>query len=93
VHHGCLLGGCIEVLDWLRGRACGRKISEWDDAVLFLETSEDGPSPLAVARLLRALAAQGRAQSAFLVCCSVAPAAKWARSISPNTTRPFWKFA
>jgi muramoyltetrapeptide carboxypeptidase LdcA involved in peptidoglycan recycling len=59
IHTGRLLGGCIEVLDWLRGTCVWPEDSEWDDAVLFLETSEDGPSPLAVARLLRALAAQG----------------------------------
>ena len=59
VHSGRLLGGCIEVLDWLRGTRVWPEDEEWQDSVLFLETSEDGPSPLAVARLLRALAAQG----------------------------------
>ena len=59
IHSGRLLGGCIEVLDWLRGTCVWPEDSEWDDTVLFLETSEDGLSPLAVARLLRALAAQG----------------------------------
>ncbi len=59
LHRGQLIGGCIEVLDWLRGTCVWPEDSEWDDAVLFLETSEDGPSPLDVARLLRALAAQG----------------------------------
>ena len=59
LRRGRLLGGCIEVLDWLRGTCVWPEDSEWDDTVLFLETSEDGLSPLAVARLLRALAAQG----------------------------------
>jgi muramoyltetrapeptide carboxypeptidase LdcA involved in peptidoglycan recycling len=59
VHRGCLLGGCIEVLDWLRGTPVWPAGEEWQDSVLFLETSEDGLSPLDVARLLRALAAQG----------------------------------
>ena len=59
LRRGRLLGGCIEVLDWLRGTCVWPEDSEWDDTVLFLETSEDGPSPLDVARLLRALAAQG----------------------------------
>lgn len=59
IHTGRLLGGCIEVLDWLRGTCVWPEDSEWEGIVLFLETSEDGPSPLEVARLLRALAAQG----------------------------------
>ncbi len=59
IHKGCLIGGCIEVLDWLRGTSIWPELSEWEGTVLFLETSEDGPSPLAVARMLRTLAAQG----------------------------------
>ena len=59
IHSGQLIGGCIEVLDWLRGTSVWPESDEWEGTVLFLETSEDGPSPLAVARLLRALAAQG----------------------------------
>ncbi len=59
IHTGRLLGGCIEVLDWLRGTCVWPTDEEWQDSILVLETSEDGPLPLAVARLLRALAAQG----------------------------------
>ncbi len=47
------------MLDWLRGTSIWPELSEWEGTVLFLETSEDGPSPLAVARMLRTLAAQG----------------------------------
>jgi len=59
LHCGRLIGGCLEVLDWLRGSPVWPDVDEWQDAVLFLETSEEGPSPQAVARMLRALAAQG----------------------------------
>jgi muramoyltetrapeptide carboxypeptidase LdcA involved in peptidoglycan recycling len=59
IHSGRLIGGCIEVLDWLRGTSIWPSQEDWQDTVLFLETSEEGPSPLAVKRMLRALAAQG----------------------------------
>jgi muramoyltetrapeptide carboxypeptidase LdcA involved in peptidoglycan recycling len=53
---GPIVGGCLEVLDWLRG-------TEWfpdlDGAVLAIETSEEGPEPFVVARFLRTLAAMG----------------------------------
>ena len=55
---GHLIGGCIEVLDMLKGT------SVWDTedfrgAILFLETSEDMPSPEYVRYSLRNLGAQG----------------------------------
>jgi muramoyltetrapeptide carboxypeptidase LdcA involved in peptidoglycan recycling len=56
---GHLVGGCIEVLDWLRGTAVWPEPASWQDAILFLETSEEGPPPTDVARYLRALAAMG----------------------------------
>lgn len=53
VREGPLLPACADVLPWLRG-------SPWwpdlDGAVLALETSEEAPSPAAVARFLRVLA-------------------------------------
>lgn len=51
---GRCIAGCIEVLDWLRGTPV------WPDlrgAVLALETSEEAPEPVAVTRMLRAIAA------------------------------------
>ena len=59
VHSGRLIGGCIEVLDWLRGTHVWPQAQVWDEAILFIETSEEAPAPLAVERLLRALAALG----------------------------------
>lgn len=53
---GPVVAGCVEVLDWLRG-------TEWfpdlDGAVLAIETSEEAPPPVAVARFLRSLGAAG----------------------------------
>jgi muramoyltetrapeptide carboxypeptidase LdcA involved in peptidoglycan recycling len=54
-----LIGGCLEVVDWLRGSPVWPDPAVLRDIILFLETSEDQPSPLAVTYMLRALAATG----------------------------------
>jgi muramoyltetrapeptide carboxypeptidase LdcA involved in peptidoglycan recycling len=54
---GHLIGGCLEVLDWLRGTDLFPE--DWQDAILFLETSEEAPPPETVMRTLRVLAAMG----------------------------------
>ena len=59
VHRGHLLGGCFEVLDWLRGTAFWPAAEQWEGAILFLETSEDAPSPDVVKSGLRTYAALG----------------------------------
>ncbi len=59
VVRGRLIGGCIEVLDWLRGHPLWPQPEQWQDAILMLETSEEAPSPELVTYMLRALAAQG----------------------------------
>nr|AGC72798.1 muramoyltetrapeptide carboxypeptidase [uncultured bacterium A1Q1_fos_485] len=56
---GHLIGGCIEVLDFLRGTEFWPSRAQWRNALLFLETSEAAPSPAAVVRYLRTLAAVG----------------------------------
>ena len=56
---GPLIGGCLEVLDWLRGTEVFPSREQWEGAAVFLETSEEAPSPEAVTRMLRALAAAG----------------------------------
>lgn len=61
---GRLIGGCIEVVDWLRGTAVWPTPEAWEGAVLFLETSEEAPSPVAVTRMLRSLAACGALERA-----------------------------
>ncbi len=59
VRRGRLIGGCLEVLDWLRGTEVWPPLDKWQDAILFLETSEEAPAPRDVARHLRTLAALG----------------------------------
>ncbi len=56
---GALLGGCLEVVSWLRGTELWPTIKEWRDKILFLETSEEGMSAGMVARELRTLGALG----------------------------------
>lgn len=56
---GPLLGGCLDVLMMLNGTSVWPSLEEWKDAILFLETSEDKPSPQFVKYTLRNLAAQG----------------------------------
>lgn len=59
VRQGHLLGGCFEVLDWLRGTDVWPAPEAWQDAILFLETSEESPAPEVVKRGLRTYAAMG----------------------------------
>lgn len=59
VRRGHLLGGCLEVLDWLRGTEFWPSRDQWRNAMLFIETSEESPAPAAVRRYLRSLAALG----------------------------------
>ncbi|MBE7536186.1 MAG: LD-carboxypeptidase [Anaerolineales bacterium] len=57
VHRGHLVGGCIEVFDWARGTEIFPE--DWQDAILFLETSEEAPPPDMVTRTLRIFASMG----------------------------------
>jgi muramoyltetrapeptide carboxypeptidase LdcA involved in peptidoglycan recycling len=57
IQRGHLVGGCLEVLDWTRGTEIFPE--DWQDAILFLETSEEAPPPKMVARTLRVFAALG----------------------------------
>lgn len=56
---GHLFGGNIEVLEWLKGTRFWPAPDFWEGAILFLETSEEVPSPLAVKRWLRNYGLQG----------------------------------
>jgi Uncharacterized proteins, homologs of microcin C7 resistance protein MccF len=56
---GRLIGGCIEVFDWLRGTKLFPSSDDFDGAILFLETSEEKISPSFLRYTLRALAAAG----------------------------------
>ncbi|MGE0623203.1 MAG: S66 peptidase family protein [Pseudomonadales bacterium] len=59
IARGRLLGGCLEVLDCLRGTPLWPTLDQWKDAVLFIETSESAPTPGDVLRILRSFAACG----------------------------------
>lgn len=56
---GRLTGGCLEVLEMLKGTALWPELSRFDDAILFFETSEDMPEPQWVRYWLRNYGAQG----------------------------------
>ena len=59
VARGHLLGGCLEILELLRGTEAWPGEDAWRGAIMFLETSEEAPSPTVVARALRVYAAMG----------------------------------
>jgi muramoyltetrapeptide carboxypeptidase LdcA involved in peptidoglycan recycling len=40
---GRLIGGCLEVIDMIKGSSLFPELSDFDDAILFLETSEEMP--------------------------------------------------
>ena len=57
VVEGQLFGGCVDVLDWLRGTDYFTNCDDLQGAVLFLETSEEGLPPSFLTRFVRCLAA------------------------------------
>lgn len=56
---GRLIGGCLDVIPWLKETALWPDKEVWEGAILFLETSEDAPPPIEVTRELRTYAAMG----------------------------------
>jgi muramoyltetrapeptide carboxypeptidase LdcA involved in peptidoglycan recycling len=56
VRQGHLMGGCLEVLDFLRGTDFWPESTTWQNAILFLETSEEAPSPNVLKYILRTYA-------------------------------------
>lgn len=56
---GRLIGGCMEVLEFLKGTDYWPEKSEWNDTIIFIETSEDKPTPDYFRWWLRNFAAQG----------------------------------
>ncbi len=59
MHRGHLMGGCLDVLEFLRGTDLWPDPSAWRGAILFLETSEDAPPPGALKYALRSYASMG----------------------------------
>ncbi len=57
VAEGRLFGGCVSVLDWLRGTSVFPAADSLDGAILFLETCEEAPPPETLERFIRSLAA------------------------------------
>jgi muramoyltetrapeptide carboxypeptidase LdcA involved in peptidoglycan recycling len=56
---GQLIGGCVEVLEFLKGTDFWLSSAEWENKILFLETSEEEMTPPNFRRILRNYAAQG----------------------------------
>jgi muramoyltetrapeptide carboxypeptidase LdcA involved in peptidoglycan recycling len=56
---GPLFGGCLEVMEWLKGTPVWPPLEKWQGVVLFIETSEEQPAARDVARWLRSYGAQG----------------------------------
>lgn len=56
---GKLLGGCIEILEMIKGTGFGISDTDWVDATLFFETSEDKPSVDYVKYALRSYGVAG----------------------------------
>lgn len=61
---GRLVGGCIEVLEMLKGTELWPDIDAWKDSILFFETSEDKPDPAYFEYWLRNYGSQGILSSA-----------------------------
>lgn len=59
VVRGHLLGGCMEVLEMVKGTQIWPSTDAWQNAVLFFETSEDKPIPQYVEYWLRNYGSQG----------------------------------
>jgi muramoyltetrapeptide carboxypeptidase LdcA involved in peptidoglycan recycling len=59
VVQGRLLGGCLEIVELLRGTSLWPDPQAWQGAILFLETSDETPPPDALLRALRVYAQMG----------------------------------
>lgn len=59
ISKGHLLGGCIEVMEMLKGTIIWPAIDQWEDSILFFETSEEKPTPEYVEYWLRNYGSQG----------------------------------
>lgn len=56
---GPLIGGCMEVLEMIKGTVLWPELEVWKGAILFLETSEEKPEPFYIRHWLRGYAAMG----------------------------------
>lgn len=56
---GKLIGGCVDVFPMIIGTKIWPYEEQWENSILFLETSEEYPSPTFLKYLLRGMMAQG----------------------------------
>src|SRR5690625_1528041 len=56
---GRLIGGCIEVLEFMKGTELWPEAKFWEESILLFETSEDKPEPSLIKYWLRNYASQG----------------------------------
>lgn len=56
---GYLLGGCIEIIEMLKGTPYGISSEDWNDALFFFETSEEKPSANYIKYALRSFGVAG----------------------------------
>ena len=61
---GHLMGGCMEVLEMLKGTEVWPELKTWENSIIFFETSEDKPSPTYVEYWLRNYGSMGILQKA-----------------------------
>jgi len=59
VAQGRLLGGCVDVFPMIIGTKIWPLPDEWNNTILFMETSEECPHPNVLKYILRGMAAQG----------------------------------
>jgi muramoyltetrapeptide carboxypeptidase LdcA involved in peptidoglycan recycling len=59
VRAGPLLGGCLDVLEWIKGTTLWPDLDAWRGAIFFFETGEDAPPPEFVKGVLRNYGALG----------------------------------
>ncbi|MBS3680645.1 LD-carboxypeptidase [Ornithinibacillus massiliensis] len=59
VVQGRLIGGCVEVLEFAKGTSIWPGLDNFDNSILFLETSEEKPHPNLLRYWLRNYGAQG----------------------------------
>ena len=59
IEEGRLIGGCADVLEFIKGTSLWPPLTHWENSILFLETSEDKPSPEKFKYWLRNYGAQG----------------------------------
>ncbi|MBC9934052.1 S66 family peptidase [Chitinophaga qingshengii] len=64
IARGRLIGGCMEVMEMLKGTAYWPTLDTWKEGILFFETSEDKPRPELVRYWLRNYAMMGILQQA-----------------------------